>query len=243
MNANSLCVGFDPYSNHTPCEVVKCKYLEKISNALKAHHQNIDYKINHANDDAKVENIFDLDQYTNACLLNDFNHLLFHHSNDFEEIHHILINQSNDDKPCQLTTCLSITRNQRNRSIENAQLYSNYKDQKDIIFQQSLDRVHCYYLHSFDCGYKITKRERTNMSSSLDTKENDDDEMKDNTSFDTNVQQMQIQTRQMLPMNTVMGCDIFIGNFMKIKTKKRKTTLIGCQGQKPDHHPMLILIT
>eukprot|EP01084_Bolivina_argentea_P212751 361576_1 len=63
--------------------------------------------------------------YTNVSLLNDYNHLLFYHANEFEDIFNALTKNVQCNGIChdQLSQCISMRRNQRNR----AQITKNEK--------------------------------------------------------------------------------------------------------------------
>eukprot|EP01084_Bolivina_argentea_P193223 331523_1 len=103
-------------------------------------------------------------KYTNVNLLNDFNHSLFVHSGSkaFDDIYNILFSES--ESQCKIKNCLLFRRNQRNRTIDNRKLYFNHNDQRSIIQQQLIDRIHSYYYHSYDCGYRISKQEKERIN-------------------------------------------------------------------------------
>eukprot|EP01084_Bolivina_argentea_P302337 521846_1 len=100
------------------------------------------------------------ENYSNVCLLNDFNHLLFHHSSQFDKIYNELtqkVNKHTSVTKCDFSNCQMIRRNQRNRTeiTKNEYLLNVlYCNSNDIIPQQLLDRIHCYYCHKFDSGDK-----------------------------------------------------------------------------------------
>eukprot|EP01084_Bolivina_argentea_P096800 174020_1 len=85
------------------CKLYECPCLAVITNALQMAILN------------QNEQKIDIN-YNKVDLLNDFNHLLFYHSNEFEYIYNKLIAQINNNKPCNLLKCLMMKRNQRNRS-------------------------------------------------------------------------------------------------------------------------------
>ena len=107
-----------------------------------------------------------LEAYNNKALLNDYIHLINdHQSNEqFEAVYDYLI--SNMDQPCNPTTCGNIERNNRDRSNEydsnvRMALYHSEETQ-EVNVQQILDKVHCYWLHTFDFGYRLKRTEREN---------------------------------------------------------------------------------
>eukprot|EP01084_Bolivina_argentea_P008593 16083_1 len=69
-------------------------------------------------------------------------------------------------------------RNQRDRTeiAKNEGLLNNlYFLPDDIILHQLLDRIHAYYLHSFDIGYKLTNEQRNNIiNQDVEVKLNED---------------------------------------------------------------------
>ena len=95
-------------------------------------------------------------------LVNDFNHLLTCHSSEFEDVYNLLVARIYDGKPCDLKQCESIKKNQRDRNKECTDLYHSTEN-NEIVLQQLLDRIHCYFLHTFDIGYKTTKEEIENI--------------------------------------------------------------------------------
>eukprot|EP01084_Bolivina_argentea_P236035 397001_1 len=109
-------------------------------------------------------NIMDVN-YDETCndvnLLNDFIHLLSYHLDDFENIYNTFCHNGS----CDLENCISIRRNQRDRSnlVQNEHLLNKlYFNDQNIaqVREQILDRIHCYFLHTFDIGYRFTENER-----------------------------------------------------------------------------------
>eukprot|EP01084_Bolivina_argentea_P020546 38200_1 len=101
--------------------------------------------------------------YSNSmCILNKFNHLLLHHDDDtdFEFIYKLF------HKKCEFKNCKFIIRNRRNRNnsidYDTNHLYciNNTINDEIIMIQELLDRIHCYYLHSYHIGCRLSKTER-----------------------------------------------------------------------------------
>eukprot|EP01084_Bolivina_argentea_P263425 445869_1 len=113
-------------------------------------------------------------------LLNDFVHVLFEHntSNDFENIYTILNTDCNNGLVCDPSSCVMMTRNYRNRLFtheNNDELYWT-DNAMDIVKQQLIDKIHCYYIHSFDIGFKISKIDRhAFMKQNIETKSDHDE--------------------------------------------------------------------
>ena len=81
--------------------------------------------------------------------INDFIHLLMNHDDDdsFSWIYDQL-------DLCKISKCLSHRRN--TDKIESLTLNTN---SDELPYYQVMDRIHCYYLHTFDIGYKIIRYE------------------------------------------------------------------------------------
>eukprot|EP01084_Bolivina_argentea_P290171 498365_1 len=100
-----------------------CDHLDRICYILNNYQIYISNKCNNHNyNNEQNENIFSIvydntnfvDHYDNTNLLNDFNHLMQSHPNDFENIYNILL-QKIKLKHCDLRKCLLIRRNQRDK--------------------------------------------------------------------------------------------------------------------------------
>eukprot|EP01084_Bolivina_argentea_P180655 312112_1 len=84
-DSNYLCDSFDVFNNEH-CQLKQCKSLSRISNTLTIYHSTTNTK-----------SIYRFSRYSNVDLLNDFNHLLIKHSNNFENIYNKLVKQTNND--------------------------------------------------------------------------------------------------------------------------------------------------
>eukprot|EP01084_Bolivina_argentea_P018167 33863_1 len=107
--------------NDIKCHLNQCQCLKRMTNILKRYHRYIskqqqsdaDQEKIHGKSEYSIYNIYPSNKYNNSSLLNDFNHLIFYHCNDFEDIHTLLISQSNNDSTCSLSKCLMVKRNGR----------------------------------------------------------------------------------------------------------------------------------
>ena len=153
------------YHDEYPCPLSECLSLSILTDILSIYHQSdrdkhLIYEIK-----SKIGN-----DYGNIDILNDFNHLLHHHSNHFESIYHSLQRTLSTQNECCLAECSLMIRNQRdrNRMTEHKQdlkaLYFT-EDIKEIATLQLLDRIHCFYFHSFDIGFKLMNRDKEHMIS------------------------------------------------------------------------------
>ena len=77
-------------------------------------------------------------------ILNDFLHLIAYHNTD-DEFEFI----SNKLEFCDINKCAKFMRNQRDRNKTNCSL-----------IESIIDKIHCYYSHSFDIGYRLNSVEK-----------------------------------------------------------------------------------
>eukprot|EP01084_Bolivina_argentea_P118373 210047_1 len=149
------------------CNLLECPHLQIIRNVIKQYHCYIQTKSTMNNNETRdiYGDVYGVvsSNYQNSNLLNDFNHLLLYHSTQFEEIYDILNQFIYKNNGCKLVDCRLMFRNQRDRSqVTNNKilLCDLYFGNNDTVEQQLLDRIHCYYFHSFDIGYKIDKKKK-----------------------------------------------------------------------------------
>eukprot|EP01083_Nonionella_stella_P184488 669945_1 len=99
----------------------------------------------------KEENVDNIDI---DCLLNSYLYLLHNYNGDmqFEHVYHELGGH------CDITKCVRFKRNTRDRSIH-CKPHQSY----DIAKHDIMDKIHCYYRHAFDSGFRLTKTDRNDM--------------------------------------------------------------------------------
>ena len=128
-----------------------------------------------------INNKFEKGSYSNCDLLNDFNHCLKYHDSDedFEFCYNNLI--SLICKECDINQCLMIKRNYRNRinlgTSQNIDKRTDIyfgDDYKEINIQQILDKIHCFYYHSYQMGFRL------NANIKLSVWDQNDDDNDDN---------------------------------------------------------------
>eukprot|EP01084_Bolivina_argentea_P215052 365072_1 len=159
------------YNLHTQTEMMPCKLndclllVEKIGSVLK--HYSIYIKENYSSKQVNKTKANDIEtcvfsamsnNYQMVDLLNDHNHLLLYHSDELEHIYEILCAIVYDGNSCNFTQCLQLRRNHRDRS--NISKNSLYHTEDNIVTEQLLDRIHSFYFHTFDIGYKLTQKEK-----------------------------------------------------------------------------------
>eukprot|EP01084_Bolivina_argentea_P285146 488916_1 len=178
--------------NHT-CDISNCQSFKQIRTILQKYQLFIisNQQNNKRTTGSTVVNINEIYgyEYNNTKLLNDFNHLLLKHGKNqqFENIYNLLIRSFNDkwtDSICNTSRCLIIRRHYRDRKLANVddktlldELYFDC-DEKEIVQQQLLDRIHCHYFHSYDTGYKIRQQDINNLQQNeLEVKVQNNDEV------------------------------------------------------------------
>eukprot|EP01084_Bolivina_argentea_P287424 493194_1 len=87
-----------------------------------------------------IENITDI--------LNDYFHLMCQHDSE-HEFEYI----SNTLRACNIDQCIIYKRN-------NQCLKRFYADKLTAVVMNILDKMHCYFMHSYDVGYRLTSSER-----------------------------------------------------------------------------------
>eukprot|EP01084_Bolivina_argentea_P264145 447336_1 len=178
------------------CVLLQCTHLNRLIIALKmynefiAHNKETDVEKKEnilSNKKRKMNDIFN-DNYDSVSVVNDFHHLLDFHADQFEQIYNILVEQCNNGIPCTVSNCIMMHRNCRDRNMlrsndaELNRLYFNQSNINDIINQQLLDTIHCYYAHSFDVGHKLSQEQKqtieemVKMDDTHDSKNIDDAE-------------------------------------------------------------------
>eukprot|EP01084_Bolivina_argentea_P173704 300894_1 len=113
-------------------------------------------------------NNFKSDEHNICDLLNSYLYLLKHH-NDIYAFEFIFKELGGF---CDVTNCSLFERNYRNRHNEN-ELHLLYSDTKTA-YRQIIDKIHCFYMHSFDVGCKLNSKQRLSLSiTTSEEKKND----------------------------------------------------------------------
>eukprot|EP01083_Nonionella_stella_P073794 199774_1 len=132
-----------------------CPYLDTLSGIMKGY---ASYSA-----DTNVRNVPTL------MALNSYLHLVEVHDNDDE--FPIAVGRFQN---CDIRTCSGYKRNTRDR------IRSNHDDIIKNLYSSSniaieiLDKIHCYFMHSYDTGYRLTLTEKHALMN--DTKTNEDEE-------------------------------------------------------------------
>eukprot|EP01084_Bolivina_argentea_P218248 370388_1 len=173
------------------CDILSCDSLQRISTVMKFYNKAnfVAQKEEVQNSSAEFTEKLEIYEYINDkfCngqysfikLLDDFHHLLFEHDNQFENIYNHFVGKTVLTEPCDRKSCVVLSRNHRDRfqcsSNENLrqQLYYGNNSSEEVTIYQLIDTIHCYYLHSYDSGFRLTRKELNSIELIEETKDND----------------------------------------------------------------------
>eukprot|EP01084_Bolivina_argentea_P274463 467841_1 len=168
------------FNRNSECKFRKCLCLNNISTVLLLYNSYTEALAEDGeshNECLSIRDILYNNDYNEIDLLDDFHHLLKHHVHEFEDIYNKLNKKIYGNSSCDLSRCVLMSRNQRDRAkiTKSGDIIDKlYTNKHDIISEQLLDHVHCYFFHTFDIGCKLTQDERRNIISN-DMKYNNDD--------------------------------------------------------------------
>eukprot|EP01084_Bolivina_argentea_P050236 92371_1 len=92
-------------------------------------------------------------------LLDDYLHLIHEH-NDDEKFEYIYNRMGH----CDIKTCLRFRSNYINRHEQHDQKNNNGLHIDDNITLEIINKIHCYYCHSYDIGYRLRVNESINVN-------------------------------------------------------------------------------
>eukprot|EP01084_Bolivina_argentea_P003581 6736_1 len=123
-------------------DIAQCSRLKDLSNIM------VQYDASQDNCD-HIHKEYDLIQ-----IVDIYQHLLSKHDKDtdFQYIYNTL-------PKCIVENCVMFRRNYRNRGYVQYDELRLYKCD-DVCTIQILDKIHCYYKHTYDIGYRLTLKER-----------------------------------------------------------------------------------
>eukprot|EP01084_Bolivina_argentea_P226396 382442_1 len=225
------------------CKVSTCMNLDRICKILQNYHSSSFSKANivsHTNIICCINGLYPpttqveyaFKPYDCTLLLNDFHHLLFNHKDQFQDVYHLLIEKTNHGNICNTANCHMMTRNYRDRD-EFKYCYIGNDNMGDIVQQQLLDKIHCYYFHSFDIFFQTKHEEKKEKEEkSCDSKKWEMHKaLQSRTQRLTNKQQMERIFRYMSKFTTVadenllpqysFGIRYFYSNFYKHATSHK----------------------
>eukprot|EP01083_Nonionella_stella_P301064 1031079_1 len=126
------------------CDLANCQHMQRLCVALRSYHAK------QTNDCHPIFN----DNSTIVSALDDFHHLLFHHDQQFQYIHDKLMEECLSQDTCSLDECSIAHDHHSEASV------CSYVDRRETVEHEILDKIHCYYLHSFDSGYRLRSSDR-----------------------------------------------------------------------------------
>ena len=137
--------------------IIHCASISRIINA-SIYHQSLLRRHSKSLDGLQIFGEFIDSSY--AYFLNDIIHLISGHAHDIEEIHNLMMKQSNSIS-CDINHCL-IT--DRHCGIDdgqngNIQKYKNHKDGPCKLYCQIFDNIHYYIVHIFEMGLREKKQD------------------------------------------------------------------------------------
>eukprot|EP01084_Bolivina_argentea_P282172 482959_1 len=149
--------------NH--CDLERCLSKIRIGHVMK-HYGEYDACPNTDNTMYDfINHTFWQGTYNNIEMLNDFQHLLLTHEDDFEDIYNYLIGSKMFGKECDKLKCKLLSRNFRDRQCSSSdkvllRWFNAVDSCEEISICQTIDAMHCYYLHTLDSGYRLTREEQ-----------------------------------------------------------------------------------
>eukprot|EP01084_Bolivina_argentea_P110188 196814_1 len=206
--------------------ISKCPSLQRITAALHFFQS-----MKNDSDNMKQINSLTIEYFTKyKTLLDDYAHVLKYHINagsikenndQFEQIHNYVCKHIK----CDIKTCEQFIRNNRNRTekTENDTLNDINSDKKVSFYIDILDTIHCYFIHSFDVGFRI-KSDEFKINNNQFT--NDEEEKIDNENIDKSLlyKDERMEKLKAYLVNKRKGLDKIAG-LHRIQNSKFMTTL------------------
>eukprot|EP01084_Bolivina_argentea_P204369 349013_1 len=133
------------------CSIDSCKSIKNLIDSM-IWYQNINKNSNK------------LLQYSYKYLLDDFHHILHEHlsinhktiyeiQNEYENIYNEITKYINE---CDINKCVSYQRYSRDRGLDDEKESFLYNDSQITFFIDTLDSIHCYFIHSYATCMRIT---------------------------------------------------------------------------------------
>eukprot|EP01083_Nonionella_stella_P005698 16452_1 len=210
------------------CDLVNYQHMQGLQDALRSYHTQDDYdektKDSRQKPKTKAElspltskrrpninSVFN-DNYTITSASEDFHHLLFHHDHQFEDIHDRLVKEplSHRDQPCSLDDC-SIAHDHYSEASVGS--FADESAVRERVEQDILDKIHCYYLHSFDTGYRLRSSDRQKL---LECEQKKDPQVDNEDALD------RISTLRALEFVTDNNASRNLSRFERFKTRNNK---------------------
>lgn len=148
----------------------KCFALDRLVFSLRFYQ-----KINEEDTETAMNELSQYVMTNGHYIINDYHHMLSHHLNEdnvpksfqyeqFKCIYNKIMNDKQNQ--CDVTKCKIFVRNNRQRETNKISKY--VLDPAAVAMIDTLDSIHCYFIHSVDIGYRI-------VTDITDTNNNDDE--------------------------------------------------------------------
>eukprot|EP01084_Bolivina_argentea_P265022 449098_1 len=158
--------------NNDCSDISSCKSLKRLMMLLQFYQSTI----NNVNDINSNKLFLEyIEGYKN--ILNDYGHLLCVHldqetQEENDNIFAIIHNKCSKYINCSLDNCKHYTRNNRNRCEPNTKVVENNNNLLSI-YTDILDTIHCYFLHSYDTGFRLIKNYKNEQKNDDTDKDNE----------------------------------------------------------------------
>eukprot|EP01084_Bolivina_argentea_P128178 226609_1 len=159
-------------------------------------------------------------------LTDDFNHILFAHlgddkpqkqiQNEYLQIHNYIMNKL---KTCKVESCMKFQRNNRQRDTQRISLKND--DETDIelksdteYYIDTMDTIHCFFVHSYDVGYRVRTSELIDENEKKIDEEHDDDNEDNVENIELHEDKIMIRLKDIINigrkrLENVRGRDVF----------------------------------
>eukprot|EP01083_Nonionella_stella_P223839 797301_1 len=134
-------------------DIKKCDHLKRLLVVMYEYNKNsiLTVKINH--------------------IINDYLHIMHEHVSDLEFEFVV-----NGFEFCDIEQCKTFARNHRIRTNEEPPIVNAHLN--DIVCAQIMNKMHCYFLHSYDIGNRLTINDKESIANVANAREDDHDETK-----------------------------------------------------------------
>eukprot|EP01084_Bolivina_argentea_P016722 31249_1 len=150
-SCNNHCQKITKQYTNTYSQLTSMQFANSLCiDTAKFYPNNIESALNWILPLKRLKNALEAPNDDDSVNIDDYLHLLIHHNTDhnMEYIYHLFGGY------CAINECNRFKRNYRDRS-KNSLSMQNYSSN-----QQLIDKMHCYYMHSFDFGYRLNATER-----------------------------------------------------------------------------------
>eukprot|EP01084_Bolivina_argentea_P227507 384217_1 len=163
---------------------LNCHQVRRLMNIMNLHINN------------RWNSIESMDNTNILQILNDYIHTLQEH-NDDKQFDGIVSQQ----EPCNIENCQIFRNNYRHREIE-----TEMKDIANIVSNEILNKIHCYFYHTYDIGYRLSIKEKCTIEDTI--KKKGDSSCNVARVFDQSIIQLNNTLRSKKPQNDDIQRDL-----------------------------------